>query len=55
MVHLHRKNTKINQPDPPELQEPATKEYTQRDPWISAYVADDGLIYHQREGKPMAL
>jgi len=41
----HRKNNPINQPDPPELL--GTKP--------AAYVAEDDLIWHQWEEKPLVL
>jgi hypothetical protein len=59
----HRKDNNINQPEPPfpraELPrtKPPTKEYpTMEGPMApAAYVAEDGLIWHQWEGKPLVL
>ena len=53
----HRKNNNINQPDLSELPEtkPPTKENTEGPMALAAYVAEDGLIWHQWEGGPLVL
>jgi len=53
-----QKNSTVNQPDPPELPKtkPPTKEYTLRGPMApAAYVTEDGLVWHQWEGRSLIL
>jgi hypothetical protein len=48
----------MNQPDHPELKgtKSPTKEYIRRDPWLQLrYVAEDGLVGHQWEERPLVL
>jgi hypothetical protein len=50
----------INQsapPPPPELPgtKPPTRECTWRDPWLQLHISEDGLIWHQWEGRPLVL
>jgi hypothetical protein len=48
----------MNQPVPPELPgtKPPTKEYTWWDPMaLASYVADNGLVRHQWEERPLVL
>jgi hypothetical protein len=53
----HRKNNNINQQNPIELPgtKAPTKEYTWRDPWLQLYVAEDVLVRHQWEERPLVL
>jgi hypothetical protein len=53
----HRKNNSINQPVPPKLlgTKPPTKEYTWGPMAPGAYVAEDGLVGHQWEERPLVL
>ena len=54
----HRKNNNINTPDPSELPgtKLPTKEYTLEGPVApAAYVAEDGLVWHQRESRALVL
>jgi hypothetical protein len=55
-LRTHRKNNNINQPDTLDSPgiKPPTKEYTWREPMATAaYVAEDGLIGHQQDDRPL--
>jgi len=57
VILLYQTNNNINQPEPPELPGTKTpaKESTWGDPWLQPYVAEDGLVGHQWEKKPLVL
>jgi hypothetical protein len=55
----HRENKNINQPDPSDLPrtKPPTKEYIHMEGHMApaAYVAEDGIVRHQWEERPLVL
>jgi len=53
-LQFHRKNNNINPPDPPRTK-PPTNGYTCRDSYPATYVAEDGIVWHQKEEKPLVL
>jgi hypothetical protein len=56
-LHPHRKDNTINQPYPPELPrtKPPTKVLIEGPMAPAAYVADNGLVRHQWEERPLVL
>jgi hypothetical protein len=53
----YRKKNKINQPDPTELPgtKPPTRVYMERSMAPATYVAEDDLVRHQWEERPLVL
>ena len=56
-MQLHRKNSNMNQPVPPEFPgtKPPIKEYTRRDPWLQLHMKQRMALWTSMRGEALGL